>query len=238
MGNERWSGFSVKHLETDLWIAVDRDRQKDAAEFAFQRVLHYRQIVDDHIKAFPEFLTSLVPLQMVTEVHPLVTGMYLASEVAGTGPMSAVAGAFAEFVCRDLLGEYGFREVVVENGGDIFMKIDSPVAISVYAGASPLSGKIGVSVKTSDSPLSICCSSGTIGHSFSMGSADACMIACRSGALADAYATAFCNKTLNSGIISSLAEEALEIPEIMSVVIIKDDIVGLGGSLEIVLNDR
>lgn len=238
MGNERWSGFSVKHRETDLWIAVDRGRGKYAAEFALQRVLHYRQILDNHIKIYPEFLTSLVPLQMVTEVHPLVNGMYLAAEAAGTGPMSAVAGAFAEFICRDLLGEFGFSEVVVENGGDIFIKVASPAVITVYAGDSPLSGKIGVSVKALDSPLAICCSSGTIGHSFSMGEADACMIACRSGALADAYATAFCNMTSNSGIISSLAEKALGIPEIMSVVIIKDDIVGLGGSLEFEFSDR
>jgi len=63
------------------------------------------------------------------------------------------------------------------------------------------------------------------------------MIACRSGALADAYATAFCNMTINSGIISSLADKALGIPDIMSVVIIKDDIVGLGGSLEFVFRD-
>lgn len=237
MGNERWSGFSVKYLETDLWIALDRGKEKDASEFALQRVVHYRKILDDHIKNYPEFLSSLVPLRMNPMVHPLAERMLLASEAAGTGPMSAVAGAFAEFICRDLLDEFGLNEVVVENGGDIFMKVDSPAVISVFAGNSPLSGKIGVSVKSSDSPLAICCSSGTIGHSFSMGEADACMIACRSGALADAYATAFCNMTINSGIISSLAEKALEIPEVMSVVIIKDDIVGLGGSLEFVFTD-
>ncbi len=238
MGNARWSGFSVKHLETDLWIAVDSGRKKDAAEFALHRVMHYRKILDIHIKENPEFSSSLVPLPMGSKMHPLAEGMYRAAAAAGTGPMSAVAGAFAEFICRDLLEEYGFNEVVVENGGDIFMKLVSAAVISVFAGDSPLSGKIGVTVKPSDSPLSICCSSGTIGHSFSLGEADACMIACRSGALADAYATAFCNMTINSGIISSLAEKALGIPEIMSVVIIKDDIVGLGGSLEFVFNDR
>jgi ApbE superfamily uncharacterized protein (UPF0280 family) len=238
MGNARWSGFSVKHLETDLWIAVDRGNQKDAPEFALQRVLHYRKVLDTHIKENPEFSSSLEPLPLASEIHPLAEVMYRAAEAAGTGPMSAVAGAFAEFICRDLLEEYGFDEVVVENGGDIFMKLVSPAVISVFAGGSPLSGKIGVIVKPSDSPLSICCSSGTIGHSFSMGEADACMIACRSGALADAYATAFCNMTTDIGIISSLAEKALGIPEIMSVVIIKDDIVGLGGSLEFEFSDR
>lgn len=237
MGNERWSGFSVKHRETDLWIAVDRGREKNAADFALKRVIHYRKILDDHIRISPEFFSSLVPLPMVSKVHPLAEAMYLASEAAGTGPMSAVAGAFAEFICRDLIDEFGLGEVVVENGGDIFMKIESPAVISVFAGDSPLSGKIGVSVRPSDSPLSICCSSGTVGHSFSMGEADACMIACRSGALADAYATAFCNLTIDSAIISSLAEKALEITDIMSVVIIKDDIVGLGGSLEFVFNN-
>jgi ApbE superfamily uncharacterized protein (UPF0280 family) len=237
MGNARWSVFSVRHLETDLWIAVDRGDKKDAAEFALQRVAYYRKVLDAHIREHPEFSSSLEPLPLVSEIHPLAEGMYRAASAAGTGPMSAVAGAFAEFICRDLLDEFVFSEVVVENGGDIFLKLESPAVISVFAGDSPLSGKIGVTVKPSDSPLSICCSSATIGHSFSMGEADACMIACRSGALADAYATAFCNMTINSGIISSLADKALGIPDIMSVVIIKDDIVGLGGSLEFVFRD-
>lgn len=197
-----------------------------------ERILFYRSVLDNHIRMVPEFMTSLLPLAAPEGAHPLVHEMYKASEMAGTGPMSAVAGAVAEYICRDLLSAFGFKEVVVENGGDIFMKIESPAIISVYAGTSPLSGKTGLAVKPGDTPLAICCSSGTVGHSLSFGTADACMIACRSGAGADAYATAFCNRIKTIDIIGKIIEEALQISDILAAVMIKDDNVGMGGRIE------
>ncbi len=236
MGNPRWKSFRIKHLETDLWIAVDGGRKTRADHFTLGRVIFYRNILDAHIKQYPDFLTSLVPLSAPPDIHSLAGEMYEASAAAGTGPMSAVAGTLAEYICNDLLNEFGFGEVVVENGGDLFMKLESPSAISVYAGSSPLSEKIGLEVKPSDTPLAVCCSSGTIGHSFSFGKADACMIACRSGARADAYATAFCNKVKDNRMISEITEMALKLPDVLSVVIIKDDKVGVGGAVKIIIN--
>ena len=135
-------------------------------------------------------------------VHPMVMEMGRGSTgMAGTGPMSAVAGAIAEYICNDLLTEFSLQEVIIENGGDIFMKLTSPATISVYAGTSPLSEKISLVIKPEETPLSVCCSSGTVGHSLSFGIADACMIACRSGALADAYATAFCNEVKSKDMV-------------------------------------
>lgn len=236
MGNDRWRNFSVSVKETDLWIAVSNTGEIHSVKsFSLNRILFYRNIIETHILEFPEFLSSLSPLVTPGGVHPLVREMYEASRLALTGPMSAVAGVVAEYICRDLLNEYGFPEVIVENGGDIFMKLTSPATISVYAGGSPLSEKIGLVVRPEQTPVSICCSSGTVGHSFSFGNADACMIASESGALADAYATAFCNKIKNSRMVRKVAEQALKIPNIISVVIIKDDKVGLGGKIEVIV---
>lgn len=221
-------------METDLWIAVSNDGYSPAAEaYSMERIFFCRSVLESHISIFPEFLSSLSPLNAPEGVHPVINDMYRASEAAGTGPMSAVAGAVAEYICRDLLSEFGFAEVVVENGGDVFMKINSPATISVYAGSSPLSGKIGLAVQPGQTPVSICCSSGTVGHSQSFGTADACMIACRSGAAADAYATAFCNRIKNSDMVGEVTDQALQIPDILSVVIIKDDKVGMGGQIEV-----
>ncbi len=239
MGNPRWKSFRVNHLETDLWIAVDSGNHSVKAEkYSKDRIVHYRNILDNHIRRFPEFLTSMVPLAVKPESHPLITDMYQASAVAGTGPMSAVAGAVAEYVCNDLILKFGFNEVIIENGGDIFMKIDSPSTISVYAGASPLSEKIGLIIKPEDTPLSVCCSSGTVGHSFSFGSADAAVIACRSGAQADAYATACCNEVKSASMVSKVVNTFLQKPEIISVVIIKDDKIGIGGNFEVKILDN
>lgn len=237
MGRDRWTSFRVIHHETDLWVAVNPENYcPDMESFTLSRVRYYRDLLNSHIISFPHFLSSLRPLDPPPyPIHPLLEEMYEAGSRSDTGPMSAVAGAIAEHVCNDLCNEYDISEIVIENGGDIFMKITSPAVISVYAGTSPLSEKIGVEVTPDVSPLSVCCSSGTIGHSLSFGTADACMIACRSGALADAFATAFCNQVKSPDDTGRVAENALLIPGILSVVIIKDEMTGLGGKLEIKL---
>lgn len=234
MGNERWRSFTAGHQETDLWIAVSAEVYTPEIEgYIGQRVLFYREILEEHIRKNPDFLHSLSPLKAPGDPHFLIREMYEASEKAGTGPMSSVAGVMAEHVCMDLISGFGIPEVVVENGGDIFMKITSPVTVSVYAGSSPLSGKLGMEIKPAQTPLSVCCSSGTVGHSYSFGVADACLIACRSGALADAWATAACNMVKNANMVREVADLMLQKSDIQSVVIIKDDQAGIGGTLEV-----
>lgn len=234
MGNSRWTSFRSAWRETDLWVAVDTPHyRKEAGRFTMGRILHYRRILEEHIALYPEFRDSLSPVVAPGSVHPLVKAMSDAALAAGTGPMSAVAGAMAEYICRDLLAEFSAEEVVVENGGDIFMKLSAPATVAVYAGESPLSEKIALRPVAADTPLALCCSSGTVGHSLSFGVADACMIACRDGALADAYATAFCNMVKDSGMVQEITEKALITSEILSVVIIAGDKIGLGGTIEI-----
>jgi ApbE superfamily uncharacterized protein (UPF0280 family) len=234
MGNERWRSFRVEYRETDLWVAVDAAGYGSEAEhFSMERILSYRSVLEEHIAEHPDFRDSLVPLMAPAGVHPMVRDMYDAARMAGTGPMSAVAGAIAHRICNDLLAHLHCSEVVVENGGDIFMKLIKPATISVFAGTSPLSDKIALVIKPEETPLAVCCSSGTVGHSLSFGMADACMIACRSGAQADAYATAFCNEVKGKKDVQWVTEKALQKQEIMSAVIIAGDIVGLGGSIEV-----
>jgi hypothetical protein len=236
MGNSRWRSFRSAYRQTDLWVAVDTAHYNDdTGWFTMERIRLYRSVLEKHIDKYPEFATSLVPVPAPAGAHPLVTDMSNAAQMAGTGPMSAVAGAMAEYISRDILEEYKADEVIVENGGDIFMKLTSPATVSVFAGTSPLSDKIGLVIKPEETPLSVCCSSGTVGHSLSFGVADACMITCRSGALADAYATAFCNEVKSGEMVHAVTENAIHKPEIISVVIIAGDKVGIGGSIEVVV---
>lgn len=234
MGNIRWISFRSAWRETDLWVAIDREHyRKEAEKFTMDRILLYRKILEEHISLYPEFRDSLTPVVTPGGVHPLIESMSAAALAAGTGPMSAVAGAMAEYICRDLIEEFGADEVVVENGGDIFMKLTAPATVAVYAGNSPLSEKIALQPAPDDTPLALCCSSGTVGHSLSFGVADACLIACHAGALADAYATAFCNRVKNNGMVQEVTEQALKRTEILSVVIIAGDKTGLGGTIKI-----
>ena len=238
MGNSRWKSFRHAYLETDLWIGFDSAGDlKRTIRFTDGRVKYYREMLENHIRHNPDFLSSLVPLDPSSGLPDLIEEMYNASAMAGTGPMSAVAGAIAEHVCTDIISEFGYNEVVIENGGDLFLKLNSPATISVYAGNSPLSEKIGLVITPENSPVSVCCSSGTVGHSLSFGTADACVIACRLGALADAFATAFCNKVKDSENLKEISDLALNIPEIKSIIVIKDDKVALGGNFEIVFKE-
>jgi ApbE superfamily uncharacterized protein (UPF0280 family) len=93
-----------------------------------------------------------------------------ATREVGVGPMAAVAGAIAESVGKELL-PYS-DEVIVENGGDIFLKTSKERFIGVYAGKSKFTKKIAFSILPDETPLGVCTSSGTVGHSLSFGYAD------------------------------------------------------------------
>lgn len=226
--------FRSSWRETDLWVAMDREHySREVERYTMDRILFYRKVLEGHINLHPEFRDSLSPVVAPGGVHPIITAMSDAALAAGTGPMSAVAGAMAEYICRDLLTEFDAEEVIVENGGDIFMTLTAPVTVAVHAGDSPLSDKIALQIKPEETPLALCCSSGTVGHSLSFGMADACMIACPSGALADAFATAFGNEVKHRDQVQQVTEMALQKPGILSVVIIAGDKAGLGGTIKV-----
>jgi ApbE superfamily uncharacterized protein (UPF0280 family) len=146
--------------------------------------------------------------------------------------MAAVAGAIAEYVGKDLLSYTD--EVVVENGGDIFIKTGSPVTIGIFAGRSPFSMHIGLRVDPGKKPVSICTSSGTIGHSLSLGKADAVCVISKSCPLADAAATSIGNHVISKTDIQKAIEFGKNIDGVTGLVIIMGDRIGLYGKVEIV----
>ena len=145
--------------------------------------------------------------------------------------MASVAGAITEFVGTELLAFS--PEVIVENGGDIFLKSLEKRIIGIYAGKSPLTGKIGLEIDGEDTPLGICTSSGTVGHSLSFGKADAVVALSKSATLADAAATAIGNLILQPDDIPSGIEFAQGIEGLKGLLIIKDDKIGLWGKVKI-----
>jgi ApbE superfamily uncharacterized protein (UPF0280 family) len=219
-------GFNVVVKETDLYIRATSDLKRKAQKL----VVKYRKQLEEYIERHPKFLTSLEPLA-VADAPRIVTEMANATEKAGVGPMAAVAGAIAEFVGKELL-ELS-PEVIVENGGDIFLKSATDRLIGIYAGKSPLTGKVGLEIKGKDTPLGICTSSGTVGHSLSYGKADAVIALSRSTALADAAATAIGNIIKDADDIPRGIERAISIKGLNGVIIIKDDRIGFWGKVEI-----
>ena len=84
-----------------------------------------------------------------------------------------------------------------------------------------------------ETPLGICTSSGTVGHSLSYGKVDAAVVLARSATLADAAATAIGNLVSQPGDIKRGIEFAKGIKGLKGVVIIKDDNIGLWGDVKL-----
>jgi len=158
--------------------------------------------------------------------------MLAAGSEAGIGPMAAVAGAIAEFVGNRL--QVLSEELIIENGGDIFLKSRQERCVAVFAGDSPLSGRVALKIAPSDRPSGICTSSGTVGHSLSFGRADAVCILSESPTLSDAAATAVGNVVKAKADISLGIERAQSIRGVQGVLIIIGDRLGLWGKMEIV----
>lgn len=220
--------FRVTVKETDLHIQADRNLEAEARE----STLAHRAVIESYIRQYPEFAHTLTPWRPEEPVPRLVAAMISAGNAAGVGPMAAVAGAVAEAVGRDLLALSG--EVVVENGGDIFLKCRRPPVVAVFAGESPLSLKVGVRIDAPDRSVSVCTSSGTIGHSLSLGRADAACVVADDAALADAAATALGNLVKRPGDIPAALESIAMIPGVRALLVIMADRMGAWGDLEIV----
>ena len=213
--------------ESDLLILASSDLREKAR----QSVLKHRRSIEKYLQRNHHFLSSLQPLSIQRNAPPLIRKMSKAAEKAGVGPMAAVAGAVAEFVGKDLL-RYA-AEVIVENGGDIFLKIIEKRYIGIYAGDSSLTAKIALEIAPEDTPLGVCTSAGRVGHSLSFGSADAVIILSPSTPLADAVATATGNLIKSRNDIPRGIEFSRQIKGIKGVVIIIGGDMGVWGEVKL-----
>jgi uncharacterized protein len=233
LNRDRFRYFAAGYLETDLWLGVDKNSYDDTMPtFVSDMVKRLRKQLNGYIERHPAFQSSMEPIS-ATKTPPLVARrMIEAAREAGAGPMAAVAGAFSWYAATGLQRNYALNEIVVENGGDLYLDIQEPVNIAIHAGQSPLSGKLGLDVQPGESPLGVCTSSGTVGHSISYGKADAVMIACSDALLADAHATAWANRVQSADDIKPLLDEMATVPDIRAAAIIVDGKVGMSGRME------
>lgn len=176
--------------ETDILIYTDR--QVDRA-YCIERIRSYRRQIRSYIARDERFLNSLEPVPVEKRAAPIVRDMAAAGHKADVGPMAAVAGAIAQRLGEDLLNR-GCRDVIVENGGDIYLNMRTAVTVGLFAGSSLLSGRLRLRLEPGLMPCGVCTSSGTVGHSLSFGKADAAVIIAGNAALADAVATAAGNR--------------------------------------------
>ena len=220
-----------RRLQIRETIATILADDEPAIEKAREGIIRARQELEHYVAVDPFFVSTLEPYPVRTGIRT-VDRMAEAGVRAGVGPMAAVAGAVAEFVSKDLLTLS--EEIIIENGGDIYLATSKERTIGIYAGDSPLSLKIGVLIQTEDSPLGICTSSGTVGPSLSFGKADAICILSKSAALADAAATAVGNRVKARKDIESGLETGKTIEGVLGTLIIIGERMGVWGNIRLV----
>lgn len=199
-------------------------------------IIRQRTILEEYIVRQPEFKTSLVPLRPLQDAPEIAMRMCRAAMDVGVGPMAAVAGAIAQCAAEAAVHE-GDEDVIVENGGDIFMVVSNLLSIGIHAGPqSPFNG-LAFRVEPDDTPLAICSSSSMMGHSMSMGACDLATVVAKDAALADAAATLAANLVATPEDLEPTAARILAVPGVLGVLLVKSDKMAIQGTLpELVRN--
>jgi hypothetical protein len=221
------SVFNVKIDATDLFIRAESDLR----DKAYEALKAARTELEEHIIKHDDFLHSLNPLTPHGDEGEVAAAMYRASSSAGVGPMAAVAGAISEKVGMTLL-DYS-DEVIVENGGDIWLKLSNPAVIGVYVNNIHFEDNIGIKINPENTPCSICTSTSKLGHSLSFGKADSVTIIAETGALADAAATAVLNMVKTADDMEEALEFGISIPGVTGCLIVYGDKLAVQGEIEL-----
>lgn len=220
--------FEVVVRETDLQIAAERDLTREATAL----VEEARAEVEGYVAHHRRFVESFVPFEVDADAPPIVRAMAAAASSAGVGPMAAVAGAVAEHVARGLA--IHSAEVVVENGGDVYLIGATERVVALHAGPSPMSGRIGIVLDAGLMPVAVCTSSATVGPSVSLGRADAACVIAHDGALADAVASALGNRVHSAADVQRAIDAVKGLAGVLGLVVVVGETLGAWGAARLV----
>ena len=233
---------AYRSLHNGLLFSVVAYRQSDlhigAPEAAAERVWAkardvlpaLRRPLDDYAGTHRDFVKTLEPFPISPDMPPIAREMCHVTACVGVGPMAAVAGAVNDFLAEELLPLSD--ELILENGGDLYIKTTSERIVLVYAGASPLSGRLGIRVP--QGVWGVCTSSATVGPALSFGQADAALVVAESSALADAAATGLGNRVNVCGDIEKALQWTLAIAGVSGALAIVGGAFGVMGDVELV----
>ena len=223
-GFESWE---TTYKSTNLFVKACKDLRFET----FELVKKLWSDLLTYIEKNRGFLTSLGPIRQDKKAPKIAKKMIESSRKADVGPMAAVAGAIAKEVGQLLLKEC--NECVVENGGDVFLKLNTEPVVGLYTQNHYFKDSLSVKIKISKVPIGVCSSSAKIGPSLSLGKADLSLIIDRDTAFADALATKTANLIKNEYDIENAIEFAKS-KNVDGCLFIKGKKIGIWGKIELV----
>lgn len=223
--NDDLKYFNIRVEQSDLYIGAEEQNIKLVEE----ALIEIRNKIKEEISKRKEFLTSFEPLEYYGGSNDVVSMMYESSRICNVGPMAAVAGTTAQYI-----GEYiktFSNQVIIENGGDIYIDTKVQRKIALYAGNSKLSNKLAIDINPGI--WGVCTSAATIGHSYSSGKADAAVCIARSASLADAAATKLGNIVTNESDLADGVKTIVKIKGIIGAIAIVGDKIAISGDIKL-----
>ncbi|WP_372774507.1 UPF0280 family protein [Mangrovibacterium sp.] len=218
----------------DLWIGVDpKSFQNEMVDFASTVLKKNLEELDAYTAEEPFFKKSLKPCAAIETAPEVAKMMAHAGELASAGPMAAKAGIFCELVGKALTEKFEIGELILENEGDLYIKLQNSLIVSIFAGESDVSGLIGIEIQPEQTPLGVGTAAGKIGTPMMHGKADAILIVARNAAVAGAFAVGLGNLIKKPGDVDKVLKRTEVIPEVEAAVLVFDDQIGLRGEFEL-----
>jgi len=219
--------FQIVIEETDLLIKAEKHLEKEISSY----VQFLRAQIKSYIEIYPQFLTSLSPLDLDPKAPYLVQQMLKAAKTAQVGPMATVAGAIAEAIALKFVSES--PNLIVENGGDTYLCSTTDRIIGILT-EEKQKINLGIRIPKKDFPCSLCASSARIGHSLNFGQSDLVVVKSPSGALADGLATYLSNLLKTKDDLYPVLNLAQKIKKITGLFIQIQGQIGVWGDLELI----
>jgi len=219
--------FRLDYKHSGLFIICDRDIGSELEE----PVRSFYADIETVIAGWPTFEKSLVPLKARDHYPPVVKDMCLAGEVFNVGPMASIAGALCDHLAKSIGRRCNF--LMIENGGDVYIKSSSPLEVGIFTKNSYFKDKLTLLIEVGQTPCGICSSSGSFGHSLSFGKSDLVTVLSGNAIQADAAATAIANTIKCEEDIDAAITRFKKYSQIKGLIIIKNKRIGLWGRLQL-----
>lgn len=155
----------------------------------------------DNLAKYKHQAAQLIQSVQASQDYPAVLNRLImaarATREPTVTPMIAVAGTIAEVVAESMIERTGATTVIINNGGDIAVKVEDHRLVRVGVALDIITKRVTHFIPvTKESGIAGICTSGLGGRSFTKGVATAAVAVGPSASIADACATLIGNATL------------------------------------------